>query len=79
MLCALASFLLAGRVSERTLLAFSLFVVLIGAFALFVLFGAAMHASPTAAVVLVVALIALFKLMSAFESARKSGGRKPKD
>jgi hypothetical protein len=79
MLCGLAIFFLAGRVAERTRTAFAMFVVLIGGFALFVLFGGFIYDYPTAAVGLVFLLIGLFKLMNQFESARGSGDKKPPD
>jgi hypothetical protein len=76
MLCGLASFVLAGRFSERTQTALAMFVVLIGGFGLLVLFGGLIHDHPIAAVVVVALLIGLFKLMNQFEAGRK-GGRKP--
>jgi hypothetical protein len=79
MLCGLASFFLAGRVAERTQTAFAMFVVLIGGFGLLVLFGGLIYDYPIAAVGLVFLLIGLFKLMNQFESARRSGDKKPPD
>jgi hypothetical protein len=79
MLCALASFFLAGRVAERTQTAFAMFVVLIGGFGLLVLFGGLIYDYPIAAVGLVFLLIGLFKLMNQFEAARRSGDKKPPD
>jgi hypothetical protein len=69
-LCGLASFLLLGRVSERTHVALAMLSVLTGAFALLVLFGGAIYENPVAAVLVLLLLIALFKLMSQFESNR---------
>jgi hypothetical protein len=79
MLCSLAIVFLAGRVAERTRTAFAMFVVLIGGFALFVLFGAFVYDHPIAAVGLVFLLIGLFKLMNQFESSRRGGDTKPPD
>jgi hypothetical protein len=72
MLLGLASFLLFGRVSERTHVALAMLSVLIGAFGLFVLFGGSLSKNPLGAAFILLLLIALFKLMSQFE-----GGRKP--
>jgi hypothetical protein len=74
MLCGLASFFLAGRVSERTQSAFAMFVVLIGGFGLLVLFGRLIYDYPVAAVAFVLLMIGLFKLMNQFETARRGGG-----
>ena len=70
-LCGLASFLLLGRVSERTHVALAMLSVLTGAFGLLVLFGGALYENPVAAVIVLLLLIALFKLMSQFESNRR--------
>ena len=67
-----ASTALAGRVSERTHIALAMLAVLTGGFSLLVLFGGLLYGSPIAAVVIVGALIALFKLMNRFEAQRKS-------
>jgi peptidoglycan/LPS O-acetylase OafA/YrhL len=72
MLCGLLSFLLLGRASERTHVALAMLGVLTGGFGLLVLFGGLLYESPVAAVVVLLALIAMFKFMSLFE-----GGRKP--
>ena len=74
MCCGLASFALAGRVSERTQIGLALLVVLIGGFCLFVTFAAEAYAHPFGAVLLVGLLIGLFKLMNQFESGRRPGG-----
>lgn len=79
MLCGVASFFLAGRAAERTQVAFAMFVVLIGGFGLLVLFGGLIYDYPLAAVGIVFLLIALFKLMNQFETARKGSGTKPGD
>ncbi len=71
MLLGLVSFLLFGRVSERTHVALAMLGVLIGAFGLFVLFGASLYENPLGAAFLLLLLIALFKLMSQFEANRK--------
>jgi len=75
MLCGLASFFLSGRVAARTQTAFAMFVVLIGGFALLVLFGGFIYDHPLAAIGLLFLLIGLFKLMNQFESARRGGDR----
>jgi hypothetical protein len=71
LLLGLTSFLLFGRVSARTHVALAMLGVLVGAFALFVLFGGLLNDNPLAAVVVLLLLIALFKLMSQFETNRK--------
>jgi hypothetical protein len=71
MLCGLASFLLLGRVSERTHVALAMLSVLAGGFGLLVLFGGFLYDNPLAAVFVLLLLIGLFKLMSQFESGRK--------
>jgi hypothetical protein len=73
MLCGLISFLLSGRVSERTHVALALLSVLTGGFGLLVLFGGFLYEAPIAAVLILLLLVGLFRLMSQFES----GGRKP--
>jgi hypothetical protein len=73
MLCGLISFLLSGRVSERTHVALALLSVLTGGFGLLVLFGGFLYEAPIAAILILLLLIGLFRLMSQFES----GGRKP--
>jgi hypothetical protein len=79
MLCGLASFFLAGRVSERTQTALAMLVVLIGGFCLLVLFGGFIYDNPIAAIAVVLLLIGLFKLMNQFEAARKSSVMNSKD
>jgi hypothetical protein len=70
--CALVSFFLAGRASERTHVALAMLIALIGAFSLFTLFGLAAREDSTIGVAILVGLIALFKLMNQFEIRRKS-------
>jgi hypothetical protein len=70
-LCGLASFLLMGRIAERTHVALAMLGVLTGGFALLVLFGGALYDNPLAAAFVLLLLVALFKLMSQFESSRK--------
>lgn len=71
--CGLTSFFLAGRVAERRHVALALLVVLIGAFALFTLYGLAGHKYPMAGALVLLSLIGLFKLMNQFEIRRKPG------
>jgi hypothetical protein len=71
MAVALASFFLAGRVSERTHVALAILVVLIGAFPLLILFGSLGRSYPIAGAFVVLGLIGLFKLMNQFEIRRK--------
>ena len=71
--CGLTSFFLAGRVTERTHVALATLVVLIGGFSLFTVFGLAGREIPAAGAVVLLGLIALFKLMNQFEIRRKSG------
>jgi hypothetical protein len=73
MLVGVASFLLMGRVSERTHVALAMLSVLTGAFGLMVLFGGLLYENPLTAGFVLLLLIALFKFMSQFESNR---GRK---
>ena len=73
MLFGLLNFLLMGRVSERTHVALAMLSVLSGAFAQLVLFGGFLYENPFAAGFILLLLIALFKLMSQFESNRGSG------
>jgi drug/metabolite transporter (DMT)-like permease len=70
MLCGLASYFLQGRASEKTHVALASLVVLVGAFALLVLFGPSLHSAPWAAALIIVALIGLFKLMNQIEIRR---------
>jgi hypothetical protein len=71
MLCGLASFFSAGRVSERTHVAIALLAVLIGAFSLLILFEPIGEHMPVAGAGVILALIGLFKLMNQFEIRRK--------
>lgn len=71
MLCGLANFFLAGRISERTHVAIALLGVLIGAFSLLMLFGLVGAHSSVAGAGLIVGFIGLFKLMNQFEVRRK--------
>ena len=64
----LASFFFAGRIMERTHVALALLSVLVGGFCLFVLYG---RSGPIAGALVVLGLIALFKLMNQFEIRRK--------
>jgi uncharacterized membrane protein len=79
MLCGLASFLLLGRIAERTHVAFAMLSVLCGAFGLLVLFGGWIFYNPLAAVLVLLLLIALFKFMSQFESGGKPTTKRQKD
>lgn len=78
MLCGLISFLLSGRVSERTHVALALLSVLVGGFGLLVLFGGFLYEGPVAAVFILLLLIGLFRLMSQFEGSRKSSRKESK-
>jgi uncharacterized membrane protein len=73
--CAVTSFFLAGRVTERTHVALAMLVVLIGGFCLFVIFGLVGREIPIAGFLVVLGLIGLFKLMNQFEIRR---GRVPR-
>jgi uncharacterized membrane protein len=73
--CAVTSFFLAGRVTERTHVALAMLVVLIGGFCLFVIFGLVGREIPIAGFFVVLGLIGLFKLMNQFEIRR---GRVPR-
>ena len=68
--CAVTSFFLAGRVTERTHVALAMLVVLIGGFCLFVLFGLVGRELPIAGFLVFLGLIGLFKLMNQFEIRR---------
>jgi hypothetical protein len=72
MLCGIVSFAIRGRVSERPHVAMSLFIVLIGGFGLLVLFGGMLYEEPWAAALILLLLVGMFKLMSAFEAGRKT-------
>src|SRR5215472_18639569 len=69
--CALISFFLAGRVSERTHVALAMLIALIGGFGLLTLLVPAGREIPIAGAFTVLALIGLFKLMNQFEIRRK--------
>ena len=69
--CALVSFFLAGRVSERTHVALATLIALIGGFALLTLLAPVGHEFPLAGALTVLALVGLFKLMNQFEIRRK--------
>ena len=73
MAAGLASFFLGGRVSERTHVALAMLVVLIGAFVLLILFGSAGRNYPVVGALVVLGLVALFKLMNQFEIRQKPG------
>jgi hypothetical protein len=74
MICALASALLVGRVSERTHAALAMVVVLIGGFAMLVLFGGFLYRVPLAAVAGIIVLTGLFKLLNRFEVRSRADG-----
>ena len=69
--CALVSFFLAGRVSERTHVALAMLIALIGGFGLLTLLAPAGREIPLAGALVVLGLIALFKLMNQFEIRRR--------
>jgi len=69
--CALVSFFLAGRISERTHVALAMLIALIGGFALLTLLAPVGHEFPLAGALIVLGLIGLFKLMNQFEIRRK--------
>ena len=69
--CALVSFFLAGRVSERTHVALAMLIALIGGFGLLMLLAPAGREIPLAGALVVLGLIALFKLMNQFEIRRR--------
>ena len=69
--CAVTSFLLAERVTERTHAALAALVVLIGGFCLFTLFGLVGRRNSVAGSLVILGLIGLFKLMNQFEIRRK--------
>ena len=71
MLCGLLSFLLMGRISERTHVALAMLGVLTGGFSLIALFGSLLYGSSIAAVVVMLLLVVPFKLMGQFEGPRK--------
>jgi uncharacterized membrane protein len=79
MLCGLLSFLLLGRIAERTHVSLAMLSVLAGAFGLLVLFGGALFENPVSAVFALLTLIALFKFMGQFESGRGPDRKRPKD
>ena len=69
--CALASFFLAGRVSERTHVALGMLIALIGGFGLLTLLAPAGREIPIAGALIVLGLVGLFKLMNQFEIRSK--------
>jgi hypothetical protein len=71
--CALISFFLAGRVSERTHVALAMLIALIGGFGLLTLLAPAGREIPIVGALIVLGLISLFKLMNQFEIRRKPG------
>jgi len=79
MLCGILSFVMRGRISERTHVAIALFVVLIGGFSLLVLFGGTLYDVPLAAALILLLLVGMFKLMSTFESGLKTERKSTKD
>jgi len=78
-LCGLASFVLLGRITDRTHVALALFGVLIGGFALLVMFGGVLYDNPVAAAVALLLLVGIFKLMSLFEAGRKAARKDPSE
>ena len=68
--CRMTSFLLAGRVTERTHVGLAMLVVLIGGVCLFALFGLVAREIPVVGCLVVLGLIGLFKLMIQFEVRR---------
>jgi hypothetical protein len=68
--CGLAIFLLAGRVAPRVLASLGLLTVLIGFFALFLAFAPPGAHGGWAAAVVFFGSLAVFRLMSQFESPR---------
>lgn len=78
MICGLISFFASGRVSVRTHVALALLGVLAGGFGLLVLFGSFLYEEPVAAVLILLLLIALFRLMSQFEGSRRSDRKESK-
>jgi uncharacterized membrane protein YeaQ/YmgE (transglycosylase-associated protein family) len=71
--CALSSFFLAGRVSERTHVALAMLIALIGAFCLLTQFGPAGGEDSMLGVLIIAGLIGLFKLMNRFEARTAPG------
>ena len=69
--CALVSFFLAGRVSERTHVALAMLIALIGGFGLLTLLASAGREIPFAGALIVLGLVGLFKLMNQFEIRRR--------
>jgi len=70
MACGLATFVLAGRLSPRTLGALGLLTVLVGFFALFLLLVPLAPAGGVLPAVVFFGSLAVFKLMNRFESPR---------
>jgi hypothetical protein len=79
MLCGVLSFLLLGRVSERTHVALAMLVVLIGGFGELVLFGRFLYENSVAAVIVLLLVIGMLKFMSQFESNRKADRKQSKE
>ncbi len=79
MLCGIFSFLLLGRVSERTHIALAMLVVLIGGFGEFVLFGRFLYENSVAAVIVLLLTVVMLKFMSQFESSRKADRKQSKE
>jgi hypothetical protein len=76
MLLGVTKYALFGRMSERTHVAIALLGVLIGGFALLVLFGGFLYQNPHAAAIMLLLLVALFKLMSQIETSRRPTDKK---
>lgn len=76
-LSGVVSFLLAGRVSVRIHVALAMLVVLIGGFALFVLFQPVLSPYRIATVLGALAMVGLFKFMSRFEARERPKGPPP--
>ena len=70
-LVGLTSFLLAGRIAEKTHVALAMLVVLIGGFSLLGLLVALGRVNALVAIAVLAGLIGLFKLMNQFEITRK--------
>ncbi len=68
MVCSIASFALLGRIKERTHVAIAMLAMLIGGFALLVLFGGYIFQHPLIAMLVLGLLFGLFRLMSLYEA-----------